>query len=1634
MKNERRFIMKTNNMNINSIMKTYSKYICLFLMLLGMSVNVWSSVTKTYVFTTKSWTATCDGKAANWTSGQDGAGFSNNGIQVTNKATGANGTSPVEFENISKIVVTYNTNQSSGAGTLVVKVGDNPIKANDWAYSTGTGTSALYTTTFNYATPESGSVTITANTTTNSIYIVQVAITYAPSPKIVSYEAHGGTLSPEEDIVEEAEGGAGVTLPEVTPSSAIIAAGWGFYGWAEASVGTETTTAPTIVGKAGDTYYPDDDIELHAVYAKGEFTKVTSTDGITSGAKYLILGDDYNEARKNVWQMGTNYYSSSGSYWMGGHLLGNGDSRIKDSYHAADVYPGSYLITGSAANYVIKDESNTHFIDVYVTNWLAASSSRKNTITFGSGGHCTIKNNSGSKYLDVFTTGEFSDNGSAWDGMMLYKETTTAKYNSNPCGNIVSLSAGTETHAEITSFSETGVETCSSTDANRQVTVSVTADTGYELTSSARLTFTKSSGTATATYVSGPTGSGPNYTFVYQFTKDDSGAGTFSVTATAKQSAITFDKNGGEGGLDGTTATYDAAMPDITPPTRTGYTFDGYWDAETDNDGTGNQYYKADGTSKANWNKNTTSATTLYAKWNINSYKLTIAEVANIDISSTTPSLAEGADPIDVTYNSTVTLSHSEPGNGRTWSGWNAYKTDDTGTPVAVNGSNQFTMPAYDVTVSVNLYGDFVFSCSELTVTAKPATEGTPFFITSRTEQTVRSQDSILVVGNGLTPSATLEFPGLPSKFEIKTRTGSALSTDENGEIDAVAYIYYTPGAGDTSDGLDKLTGITVSVEGAKPKTVVLTQDIIGRHLPADFVIAAKYNGKWYALPDTMTGLRNPEPIEIAVDDADNPTIAYTANTNFYKLYGQSASTDGSSTPGKLYSNGEMIKLGMTNNGTYANYPLFGSPTGTSTLGKGGTATTITNNIGAQYWWKLAQKNPSITNPQDAKYIVYAANNTSSLRIKNKPNQWGFYASGVDTIRLIPAISANVREAYFIEYGQHGGIIEVDKIGMGADYVKAKLNGNESLLTELNQTLTSVLDGSTKYNYTVNFGNVINFAAADAVGKILTLEWYDGLENMVGVTTIELPKIIASNGDMKSIEGNDTPWSKWEVHVLPGVTLEANAGSFSSSDVTIKQLEIYPGAKVNVSTGTLNVTDLMLRNGWSRAGEKSYGAGKMVIDGSANLTHTNAYMDLYIDNDQYYPLAVPFPVTVGDIKYVYSTRPFTVGPTGEIRLRYYDGAGRAAGNPLNWKFYGATDCLGVPVTLEPSKGYAIAVKRPTGKAFSVIRLPLTFVDAWTTGGEHGSVEIEGMTYTKNTVHVNAYGNAMTKEANKGWNLIGNPYMGVFNGNDEENFSGHLLAVKDKDNPVGDKIRYVTMPNTSFTDYTQVNVTEANMQPYSSFLIQAKEDCDLVFNTSKIKPSLAPAQFRATPIRMSEQEAYIRLSNENGSDQMGLIIGEDYTAEYETNADLAKMHGELNTLKTYMVYDETDMAYVAINEELAKEWIPVSVRIPADGEYTFSLRNISVINELEGIYLNDSYTNAVINLIEQDYTFIAEAGTITERFSINAIAGHRDTPTEIDVLNAGGDIHGDKPVKFIWNDKVFIWLNGAIYDTTGKRVK
>lgn len=169
---------------------TKNFFLLLCLLVMGVGKILAEDVVTTYVFTDKDWQATCDGQVANWASGKGGYNFLNNGVQVSTSVTGANATSPRQFSNVSKIVVTYCTNKSGGQGQVQIAVGNTSM--------TQQSVSNLLETNDNYLTfipnsPLSGLVKITVTCTTNSVYIRNIAITESIEPTNFSFVATDGS-------------------------------------------------------------------------------------------------------------------------------------------------------------------------------------------------------------------------------------------------------------------------------------------------------------------------------------------------------------------------------------------------------------------------------------------------------------------------------------------------------------------------------------------------------------------------------------------------------------------------------------------------------------------------------------------------------------------------------------------------------------------------------------------------------------------------------------------------------------------------------------------------------------------------------------------------------------------------------------------------------------------------------------------------------------------------------------------------------------------------------------------------------------------------------------------------------------------------------------------------------------------------------------------------------------------------------------------------------------------------------------------------------------------------------------------------------------------------------------------------
>ena len=110
-------------------------------------------------------------------------------------------------------------------------------------------------------------------------------------------------------------------------------------------------------------------------------------------------------------------------------------------------------------------------------------------------------------------------------------------------------------------------------------------------------------------------GSGTNYAKGATYSANASA--TLYAKWTANKYTVTLNQQSGSGGSSSVQATCGSAMPSATMPTRTGYTFNGYFDATSG----GTKYYNANGSSAKNWDK--TAAATLYAQWNLVNYTIT---------------------------------------------------------------------------------------------------------------------------------------------------------------------------------------------------------------------------------------------------------------------------------------------------------------------------------------------------------------------------------------------------------------------------------------------------------------------------------------------------------------------------------------------------------------------------------------------------------------------------------------------------------------------------------------------------------------------------------------------------------------------------------------------------------------------------------------------------------------------------------------------------------------------------------------------------------------------------------------------------------------------------------------------------
>ena len=151
------------------------KFYFLFLFALIASIgNLYAAEkTVTYKFTSKTWEATCDGVAANWTSIKAGSGtLSSKRVPVQKKDSGAAAKSPKQFTKIASVKVVWGTS-SNGEGSIDLYIENEKIGSQ-------TVSTKATDKVFEVANPSTkdGYVRFAVNCRTSTIYIKSISITY----------------------------------------------------------------------------------------------------------------------------------------------------------------------------------------------------------------------------------------------------------------------------------------------------------------------------------------------------------------------------------------------------------------------------------------------------------------------------------------------------------------------------------------------------------------------------------------------------------------------------------------------------------------------------------------------------------------------------------------------------------------------------------------------------------------------------------------------------------------------------------------------------------------------------------------------------------------------------------------------------------------------------------------------------------------------------------------------------------------------------------------------------------------------------------------------------------------------------------------------------------------------------------------------------------------------------------------------------------------------------------------------------------------------------------------------------------------------------------------------------------------
>ena len=407
-------------------------------------------------------------------------------------------------------------------------------------------------------------------------------------------------------------------------------------------------------------------------------------------------------------------------------------------------------------------------------------------------------------------------------------------------------------------------------------------------------------------------------------------------------------------------------------------------------------------------------------------------------------------------------------------------------------GASGTKVVSISITYGSTSYSDYLTSCGA-TINVE-----NDYYVTSAQGEKVKIVIPIEATNFGT--NSTLYASKNGSSFELIGWSNKSITAGEDLITEVV--VQYQPSASNTTEN----GTITLTAAPAESKVI----NIHGRSLPPQFVIVAKDNGTWHALPANMSGAGTQPGVDVATDNDADPTLVTAAPySTLYSLQG--VHTDryaASGTNVRFEGNNSKMLWGTEGNNTNINDATYAADRAAFFE----WVLTTTDNVNYKFG------NVGFLANQAADPATYTTNR--SLKYYASSAAFGMYANGQENFRLLP-VACGTRPTISAVAKTHEQITLTWTGAPATEYnVYIKQGGSE--IVGLSQTNVSSpvtisgLSANETYTYILSPGTITDNCRVEGEvttdnGPItVTLHRYGQADEVIVVPMAEQPYVFPS--------------------------------------------------------------------------------------------------------------------------------------------------------------------------------------------------------------------------------------------------------------------------------------------------------------------------------------------------------------------------------------------------------------------------------------------------------------------------------------------------------------------------------------------